>query len=263
MKNISRFFIFFLVFSVFLIGICEAEELPDLIVSDIGWMRSDPPDGGRVRIVATIKNIGTGDTYRDFWVYFYVDERYMEDNIIEGLQAGETKETSIGWTVRPGTHNVYVKVDGKMYGSHSDIPESNEDNNDLEISFDPKSRDVTSTKKTASPYIILSSTCSDETPCEECSVIKPGYCKNGILIDKCSLCGCPPDQECQPDGSCKASVEETFGIFTAFVIAFVVAALFSFVSDRKIKTTGMKRWLLIVTIFTAVSFIVFMAFMYL
>ncbi len=47
--------------------------------------------------------------------------------------------------------------------------------------------------------------CRDGTPYGECSLYKPGYCKNGVLIDACGdpyNCGCPPGSECQSDGSC-------------------------------------------------------------
>jgi hypothetical protein len=44
--------------------------------------------------------------------------------------------------------------------------------------------------------------CRDGTPYSQCSSNKPLYCDNGSLINKCSLCGCPLNQECQIDGSC-------------------------------------------------------------
>lgn len=244
----------FLVFGAFLIWVCEAEELPDLIVSDIRWMPLDLPEENCVAIIAAVRNVGGVDTYRNFRVYFYINERYVRDDTLEGLRAGETRETSINWTVRPGNHNVYVKVDGEMYGDHGDIPESDENNNDLEISFNPHA--AISTRETATHnMILLSFACPDKTSDGGCSTIKPGYCEKGTLVDKCSLCGCPPDRECQPDGSCKAPVEKALGIFTALLLA----AIFSFVSNRKIKTAGMKRLLLIVTVFATVFIIVFIA----
>ena len=51
-------------------------------------------------------------------------------------------------------------------------------------------------------------TCSDGTPYGQCSQTKPKYCDNGRLIDKCSICGCPPSYVCQKDGNCAQVGEE-------------------------------------------------------
>lgn len=45
--------------------------------------------------------------------------------------------------------------------------------------------------------------CLDETLHGECSTTKPKYCDNGVLIDKCSQCGCPIHHKCLPNGSCE------------------------------------------------------------
>ncbi len=44
--------------------------------------------------------------------------------------------------------------------------------------------------------------CSDGTPYGQCSVTKPLYCNNGILIDNCQICGCYDGQACKTDGIC-------------------------------------------------------------
>jgi hypothetical protein len=44
--------------------------------------------------------------------------------------------------------------------------------------------------------------CSDGTSYGQCSVNKPKYCDEGLLIDDCQRCGCPPGQTCQADGRC-------------------------------------------------------------
>lgn len=49
---------------------------------------------------------------------------------------------------------------------------------------------------------VASGQCSDGTLYGQCSTVKPKYCDNGTLINKCSLCGCPSGQQCQADGSC-------------------------------------------------------------
>jgi len=49
-------------------------------------------------------------------------------------------------------------------------------------------------------------TCSDGTFCNQCkSGSPPLYCDETTktLINECGICGCPSNQTCQPDGSCK------------------------------------------------------------
>jgi len=53
------------------------------------------------------------------------------------------------------------------------------------------------------------SKCSDNTEYGECSSIKPIYCCNGQLINKCNRCQCPTDSECKEDGSCATPVTTT------------------------------------------------------
>ncbi len=45
--------------------------------------------------------------------------------------------------------------------------------------------------------------CEDDTAPGECSLNQPRYCEDGKLIFKCSECGCPDNEQCQEDGSCK------------------------------------------------------------
>jgi len=49
---------------------------------------------------------------------------------------------------------------------------------------------------------VASGQCADGTLYGQCSTVKPKYCDNGTLIDKCGTCGCPSDQQCQADGNC-------------------------------------------------------------
>jgi hypothetical protein len=44
--------------------------------------------------------------------------------------------------------------------------------------------------------------CSDNTDFNKCSSTKPKFCNNGILINRCDLCGCANNGECQEDNSC-------------------------------------------------------------
>lgn len=52
--------------------------------------------------------------------------------------------------------------------------------------------------------------CSDGTLYNQCSSNRPLYCKNGVLIENCSICKCESGYECQLNGSCKVTVLENF-----------------------------------------------------
>ncbi|MBI2671449.1 hypothetical protein HYX16_00785 [Candidatus Woesearchaeota archaeon] len=55
--------------------------------------------------------------------------------------------------------------------------------------------------------------CSDGTPYYQCSNTDLKYCDQGILINDCTLCGCPANSECTPSGLCR---ENTCSDDTAF-----------------------------------------------
>jgi len=48
----------------------------------------------------------------------------------------------------------------------------------------------------------VSLTCGDGTGYGKCSSNKPKYCDDGVLVDNCQKCGCPPGSECGADGKC-------------------------------------------------------------
>ena len=54
----------------------------------------------------------------------------------------------------------------------------------------------------------LTSNCSDGTSYSACSVTKPLYCQDGILIEDCSLCGCNVNETCNSAGSCIVMIPE-------------------------------------------------------
>lgn len=51
---------------------------------------------------------------------------------------------------------------------------------------------------------VFTQVCSDGTAYDICSVTKPKYCSNGILVDDCEVCGCDAGYMCEADGSCVA-----------------------------------------------------------
>jgi hypothetical protein len=51
--------------------------------------------------------------------------------------------------------------------------------------------------------------CSDGTNDNECSTNKPNRCNDGVLENKCAICGCDTEELCRPDGSCIISRPRT------------------------------------------------------
>jgi hypothetical protein len=52
--------------------------------------------------------------------------------------------------------------------------------------------------------------CSDGTPNNDCSSTKPQYCDEGNLVNNCQICGCPEEETCFSDGSCKIFQEDSY-----------------------------------------------------
>ncbi len=65
--------------------------------------------------------------------------------------------------------------------------------------------------------------CSEGTIYGQCSSSKPKYCDNGNLLNKCSTCGCAPNQVCQINGTCQAQGQTPF-YGTPFVIPTSIQA---------------------------------------
>lgn len=71
--------------------------------------------------------------------------------------------------------------------------------------------------------------CVDNDCYGQCSPNKPKYCDNGVIIDKCQICGCPPDKpDCCDDGTC---VPEFSTI--AIPVAAILGLVFLFSRRRR------------------------------
>jgi len=81
------------------------------------------------------------------------------------------------------------------YFSKKQIPEL------TKITEKPTKEEVVPREKIEEKPIIQK--CTDGTLYTQCSSDKPKYCDNGNLVDKCSICGCPSNQVCQANDSCK------------------------------------------------------------
>ena len=105
-------------------------EPSDLIITDLTWTHANPDDGETITIDATVKNIGTGKTIRDFYVGFYIDgDYYTRVWITQDLAPGESTYSSsiqTTWAVTPHDHDIKAWADYANY-----ITESDETNNTL------------------------------------------------------------------------------------------------------------------------------------
>ena len=63
---------------------------------------------------------------------------------------------------------------------------------------------------------IVPDSCDDGTAYNSCSTHKPLYCVTGTYILRCSSCGCPQDQECLSDGTCRLAPVATGGAACSF-----------------------------------------------
>ncbi|NIA12056.1 MAG: hypothetical protein GWP10_20620, partial [Nitrospiraceae bacterium] len=111
-------------------------EMPDLIVSNLNWTPSNFSDGQVVTFTATIKNIGSGDTTRQFYTGILNDVDCdcgsIGNVLVSGLASGEEKDVSVQWLASSGYDVVTAVVDPEGY-----IAESNASNNNLSHSLPP------------------------------------------------------------------------------------------------------------------------------
>jgi parallel beta-helix repeat protein len=107
-------------------------EFPDLVVENVTWPSASIEAGGNLRITAYVKNSGSGNITRGGYVGFYVDGRVIATRLISGpLEAGGSIAVTAEWKgITPGNHTLTVVTD-----IYSDVIESNESNNALEVSL--------------------------------------------------------------------------------------------------------------------------------
>jgi subtilase family serine protease len=81
-------------------------EQPDLIVTNITWDPGSFEEGDSVIFNATIENNGTGNTSRNFYVGFKIDESYIGDVLVNGLSSGTSTSVIQTWSASVGDHNI-------------------------------------------------------------------------------------------------------------------------------------------------------------
>ena len=100
---------------------------PDLTVTNITWSPSDILPGDTVTFTVTVKNIGKGNTTRNFYLRFEIDGSFVgRKEVLDGLTANESLSVSWNWTASPGNHSVKAIAD-----EYNSVNESNETNNVL------------------------------------------------------------------------------------------------------------------------------------
>ena len=99
----------------------------DLTITNITWSPSDILPGDTVTFTVTVKNIGKGNTTRNFYLRFEIDGSFVgRKEVLYGLAANESLSVSWNWTASPGNHSVKAIAD-----EYNSVYESNETNNVL------------------------------------------------------------------------------------------------------------------------------------
>jgi subtilase family serine protease len=97
---------------------------PDLVITNVSWYPDQFREGDKVTVAATIKNIGTGGTTRQFVLEAFIDQVRLTNRIFGGLGAASSALATVQWTASAGNHTLYMTVD-----PGAAVKESNEMNN--------------------------------------------------------------------------------------------------------------------------------------
>ena len=169
----------------YLENIFRHPEMPDLIITDKSeaWI----VEGSSYNITYMIKNIWDADASAST-TSIKIDRTEVATDSVKALNASESYTSTFGpFTISGNSDRILICAD-----CENSVTENNEENNCKENIFEYSGGGGGG-----------DSTCSDGTPYGECSVNKPKYCNNGILIDDCVRCGCPEGQTCnETSGSC-------------------------------------------------------------
>jgi subtilase family serine protease len=101
----------------------------DLIIQDITWSPPTPSAGETVTFTVTIKNQGVANAGSSR-VGYYIDGSYLTNDPVSSIAAGNTTTETFTWNAEPGSHTIKAVAD-----YDSKVPESNENNNEMEIVF--------------------------------------------------------------------------------------------------------------------------------
>ncbi len=99
--------------------------MPDLTFEAVTWSPIDPSMGDKVTVTAYVKNTGSRRA-EAFQVYFYVDDKVVNQQEIPQLDAGTRVIKTFEWDVAAGPHVLAVFADG------ADVITEGEENNNTE-----------------------------------------------------------------------------------------------------------------------------------
>lgn len=180
----------------YLENIFRYPEMPDLMIiaKSEAWI----VEGLSYNITYTIKNIGDA-TAGASTTSIKIDGAEVATDSVKALNASESYTSTLGpFTMSGNSDTILICAD-----RGNSVTENNEENNCKENVFEYSDDGDDDGDGSGG-----ASTCSDGTPYGACSVNKPKYCDNGILIDDCVRCGCPEGQTCDGiSGSCYVSGE--------------------------------------------------------
>ena len=103
--------------------------MPDLTFEAVTWSPIDPSMGDKVTVTAYVKNTGSRRA-EAFQVYFYVDDKVVNQQEIPQLDAGTRVIKTFEWDVAAGPHVLTVFADGAEA-----ITEGEENNNTETVTF--------------------------------------------------------------------------------------------------------------------------------
>jgi len=103
----------------------------DLVVEELILDPVEPEPDAETKLIATIANRGREPVSQSFSVFFEVDGTLVANRRVFRLGSDQKVEVSALWNAEEGEHRLRVRVD-----PFHEIPESNENNNTLEISVE-------------------------------------------------------------------------------------------------------------------------------
>ncbi|MFC1989320.1 CARDB domain-containing protein [Chloroflexota bacterium] len=118
---------------------------PDLIIEAITWSPANPLEGDNITFTVTVKNQGSGRT--DYSpVAYYVDDTYMSLISVGAIDPGTTGNAAFYWIAQAGSHAIRAVADPQ-----EKVAESDENNNDKEVTFPTIAPDLIIQNVTFSP----------------------------------------------------------------------------------------------------------------
>jgi subtilase family serine protease len=118
---------------------------PDLLVSRITWSPESPSAGDKVTFTVVVDNQGSGRA-ANFYVAHYIDDVLLDSGFVGSVSHSASTNDTFTWPAETGRHTIKAVVD-----SNSNVPESNEDNNEFSVNFVPTMPDLDVTSLTWSP----------------------------------------------------------------------------------------------------------------